>query len=90
MRVLNEKELACLSNYTHITGKSTYEKWLIANPLGWIERMHPNFLSANSITIIGQSPLMVLVFVMLWNTNGNIEVSNDNYRTEIIIGGFLL
>ena len=90
MRVLTDKELTNLSNYTHCTGKSSYEKFLIAGPLGWVEKMHPNFLSANSITIIGQSPLMVLVLLMLWNTNGNIELSNESYQTEMIIAGLLL
>ena len=90
MRVLSEEEMITLSSYSHTASKSTYEKWLIAGPIGWAERMHPSFLSANAITLIGQLPLIILSFGVLWSTNGNVSPTNDSYRHKVVLGGILL
>lgn len=64
LRVLTDEQIGTLEKYQHSSAKSTYETFLNSGPCKWAEEKIPDILSANTVTIIGQIPLQVMVVVM--------------------------
>ena len=89
-RVLTDEELLKFSKYSHSSPKTSFEQWMVTYPCDWIERKIPSFISANTITLIGQIPITVLAFLLLWQTGGNIPKENDDIRGLLMASAFAL
>jgi len=72
LQILSESELIKLSQYQHQHSKTHYELFLRSYPVSFLERLHPSFLSANSITLIGQMALPLMVFAIFIREGCNI------------------
>ena len=80
-----------MTTYKHFSAKSTLESWLVANPIAYVEEHWiPAILSPNSVTLIGQIPLQIMAFFLLWWTGGNIDASNPPPAALLVFGGFLI
>lgn len=90
MRVLTNREIDTFSKYNHSSSKSSYEEFLKAGPCTWGEKMFPDFLSANSITIIGHLPLQITMFLVLSQVGGNITTDNPIPRYLMLATGISL
>jgi len=90
VRVLNNKEIDELSKYQHKSSKSTIETYLCNGPTAWMERQFPAFLSPNSLTIIGQAPLQIMVFLVMWNTGLHISTDNLVSKELMLMSAFAI
>ena len=82
MRLLSDDELNTLSTYKHSVSKTSLECWLIDGPLGYVERMIPNYLSANSLTLLGQLPVLsILLYVF---AREGLNISPDSTINPLI------
>ena len=79
-----------MSTYKHSAQKTSLELWLIAGPLGYIEKMFPSILSANSLTIIGQLPVILMVFYIFATEGMNITQDNLIPPKLLIASGLCL
>ena len=73
MRVLTDEQIINLSKYKHFSEKTSYEYWLKDGICAWGERQFPSFLSANSVTIIGTTPLQISILLMFMFYGTNID-----------------
>lgn len=76
MRLLSNEELETMSTYKHSADKTSLECWLIKGPLGYVERMFPSILSANTLTLMGQLPVILLLFYIFATEGMNITPDN--------------
>ena len=53
MRVLSDDQLVYLSQYRHKSEKTTLESMIADYGSIHLEKLHPDILSANSLTLIG-------------------------------------
>ena len=85
MRVLSSKEILKLNQYKHKTEKSPLEEFLSRNILQPWEKMWPSFLTANSITLMGQIPICCWLLV-IFATHG-LNISPDKPLPSILAFG---
>ena len=64
---LTSAEIKKFDTYKHIAPKTTYEKFYVEKLLVPLEKLYPKSWSANTITLIGQSP-MFFFMLYLWYT----------------------
>ena len=74
---LTQQELQHLHNYKHSSPKTTLESYYVNTLLVPLEKAFPKNWSANTITIIGQIPI-VLTVLLIWTQNTNFGKINDN------------
>ena len=74
--MLNQEQIVRLANYKHSAEKTMLENWLKQGPLDFCERKFPSFLSANSVTLIGQLPI-IFVLIMIMSIEG-LNISGKN------------
>ena len=67
MRLLEIEELKKFSLYRHYAPKPTYEQFLSDTLCTWIEEIIPHKLSANFVTLLGQVPLIIFTFWIIYN-----------------------
>ena len=65
-----------MSTYKHSASKTTLECWLIKGPLSYVEPMFPSILSANTLTLMGQLPITLLLFYVFATEGMNITPDN--------------
>ena len=53
MRILTSEQTKRLSTYTHKGSKTSLEKLMLATFIKITERIYPNFLNANFVTLMG-------------------------------------
>lgn len=63
---------------------------LQAGPCTLFERMVPNVFSANAITLMGQAPLQIMVFVALLGHSWNVDPADPLPREQVAMIGFAL
>ena len=90
LRQLTNEQIDSLSTYQHKAGKTTYESWLQAGICKAGEQAFPNFLSANSITLIGQAPLFLLVLYVFATTGTEISYENPMPLSMMVICGIAM
>lgn len=88
LQILSEAELDKLSLYEHQHSKTTYELFLRKYPVAFMERMHPSFLSANTISLIGQSSLPAMVMYIFANHGYNISPDSLIDPNLLLMGVF--
>ena len=88
IRVLTDEQIGKLESYKHSSVKSSYETFLCNGPCKVFEEMVPSFLSANSVTIIGQLPLQIMIIVMLSQVGTNISMNDPVPGVLHIMTGF--
>ena len=67
LQLLTKAELETLSTYKHSVTKTSLECWLLKGPIGYAERMLPSCLSANTLTLLGQLPVLgMLLYVLIY------------------------
>ena len=76
MRVLNDEELVKFSKYQHSVPKSTLDQFYVNGPTGFAETFLPSCLSANSVTLLGQLPVLVLLLVIFALFSADISPQN--------------
>jgi beta-glucanase (GH16 family) len=62
---LDIDELNYLKTYKHSGDKTTYETFLVEYGLYHVERALPASWSANTVTIVGQVPLIIWAFLVI-------------------------
>ena len=88
--MLTDEQLQKFSEYKHSSSKTTFEVWMIDYPAGWVERSLPGFMSANTVTLLGQIPIHIMIMVLLWHTNGHTPRLNEEVRTLLIVAGITI
>ena len=83
LRQLSNEEILGLASYRHSADKTSYEVWLREKICEPLEPYWPEFLSANTLTIIGQAPLQILILLVFWSVGPNIDAQTP------ITAGFL-
>jgi len=53
MRILTAEQTKRLSTYKHKGSKTTFERFMLATNSKIAERIYPNFLNANFVTLMG-------------------------------------
>ena len=53
------------STYKHSSPKTPYEKFMINTVCAFLEMIIPSFLSANSVSLIGQIPVWIFTIYVL-------------------------
>ena len=90
MQLLSQTELDTLSTYKHSTGKTRLELWMIQGPTGFAESMWPSFLSANSLTLIGQLPVLFMLLYVFATQGLNISPDNLIDPKILLACGFIV
>ena len=57
LQMLDHEQLNKLKAYRHSSPKTPYETWLCEGPSKFVEKLHPEILTPNAITLMGQLPL---------------------------------
>lgn len=60
MRYFSKKEEENFLTYQHRGGKTTFEAWQVNNIWCHVEPLIPSFISANSVTLLGHLPLLMI------------------------------
>ena len=90
MHVLSQTELEMLSTYKHSTSKTTLDRWFINGPTGFLERMWPSFISANSLTLIGQTPVLFMLLYVFYTQGTNLSPDDLIDRKSLLAIGFVI
>ena len=88
--VLTPEELLTFSKYSHSAPKTTYESFLVKGPLRFIERLFPDFLSANALTLMGQLPIVSYMFYAFIQISPDISLKNQVDPTWFLGSAILL
>jgi hypothetical protein len=64
---LSVAEVKKFGTYKHNAPKITFEKFYVEKALVPFEKLYPRTWSANTITLLGQSP-MLLFLIFIWVT----------------------
>ena len=76
---LNEVEYSNLESYKHFAPKTTFEKWMIDNVTCHIEeKIIPQHWTANSITILGNIPMVITGIVAI--SYGGVSYHTDEHE----------
>ena len=79
-----------MANYKHSAEKTTLEKILIAGPISFCERMIPECISANTITLMGQLPVFFVLLYIFWREGLNVTPENLVSPELLLIGGIVI
>ena len=90
MHVFSQKELEMLSTYKHSTSKTSLDHWFINGPTGFLERMWPSFFSANSLTLMGQFPVLLMLFYVFYTQGTNLSPDDLIDRKSLLACGFVI
>ena len=90
MHVLSQTELELFSNYKHSASKTTLDRWFINGPTGFLERMWPSFISANSLTLIGQIPVQLMLLYVFYTQGTNLSPDDLIDRKSLLACGFVI
>ena len=88
--MLSAEQLNAFARYVHKTEKTTLEKWFNAGPTDWAERKHPSFLSANSLTLIGQMPLIGVMLYIFFREGCHIDPQRAVDPSLLLLVGFAI
>ena len=89
-QILTPEELLTFSKYSHSTPKTTYDTFLVNGPLKFVERLFPSFLSANALTLLGQSPIVAYLFITFMVQSPDISLKNQVDPTWFLGSAILL
>ena len=64
--MLTDEEMKLFKTYKHASPKTTYEKFYTERALVPLEKLYPSYISANTLTLIGQVPVYLLI-PYLWS-----------------------
>ena len=90
MQLLSQEELDTFSTYKHSTGKTRLELWMIQGPTGFAERLWPSFISANSLTLIAQIPILAILLYVFSTQGTHISPDNPIDSKVLLTCGFLV
>ena len=88
--MLSQAELETFASYKHSAAKTTLEHWMAQGPTGYAERLWPGFLSANSLTLIGQMPLLFMLLYVFYTQGMHISPDNLIDPKLLVVCGLLM